>query len=70
MGVKYTVHLLRHDALDRLTRLVLETKYEKIRNKLSLKSDLYIEGELERLNDIVRGGEGFENYSIEDKDYS
>jgi hypothetical protein len=56
MGVKSTKHLTHEEALLKLGELRLQAK--------ALSDTTELENELERLNDLVHGGEGFENYSI------
>jgi hypothetical protein len=66
MSVKHTVRLTREDALVRLVDRMLENtrpSYEDAARKLD---DNKLAIALERFNDIVKGGEGFENYLIVD----
>ena len=60
MGVKSTVGLTRSEAIEMYFAL------KKKLDKIDYFSNEYLEDELERMNDNYHGGEGFENYLIED----
>ena len=62
MGVKSTVSLPRTEVI---ARIVKHRAVIAARNLID-RSDEYLEDELEYLNDKVSGGEGFENYLIQD----
>lgn len=62
MGVKSTVHLTRAEA---------EQRYLSLRERLIGRphigmTNAQLEIEIERMNDAVNGGEGFENYLIKE----
>lgn len=60
MGVKSTRTLTRAQAEEMYVDLKI-----RIRKYSFELSDVELEDELERMNDAVNGGEGFENYIIE-----
>jgi hypothetical protein len=64
MGVKSTVRLTREEAERRFVELYVKRKENKIRAKAVALSDQELEDKLERWNDAVHDGEGFENYLI------
>lgn len=64
MGVKSTVVISRDDAAARLADMYTNQTSDIIRITVGQMSDKAIENELERLNDLRCGGEGFENYRI------
>ena len=67
MGVKSTRTLTRDEAVKKYVDLKMED--DKLRRQFQAEAVLMgtveLENELERLNDAARGGEGFENYSID-----
>lgn len=67
MGVKSTRTLTRDEAVKKYVDLKMED--DKLRRQFQAEAILMgtveLENELERLNDAARGGEGFENYSID-----
>lgn len=69
MGVKSTVMLGRDAAINRLSSLYMAQMEETLKVTVARMPDAVIESELERLNDLNHGGEGFENYSICDVEY-
>ena len=62
MGVKSTIELTRTDAEIRIMEYLLEEM--KNRGAFHNMSNKDLEDELERLNDLNHGGEGYENYCI------
>lgn len=72
MGVKSTVTLNRHEAINkyvdlRLKRINVERMLEA---EATAMTDKQLEDVLERLNDAANGGEGYENYIIGDSTWS
>lgn len=67
MGVKSTVHLTRGQAEEQLVSAYFEI-LTKIRLVGSL-TDTQLEDQLESINDLIHGGEGFENYLIVSEGY-
>jgi len=65
MGVKSTVYLTRREAEERYVDLRFEEIRRYLRAETVLQSNEELEIALERLNDAAKGGEGFENYTIE-----
>jgi hypothetical protein len=61
MSVKSTVVITRKEAED----FYIQLKTQLDGNWL-IKNDVWLEDELERMNDILHGGECFENYLIKD----
>lgn len=67
MGVKSTVTLTRKQAEDKFVDLFMNSPVQQRRARAfaAMHSDTELEDALELMNDEARGGEGFENYSIE-----
>jgi len=67
MGVKSTYYITRQEAEDRFVRLYLETMNLEslVRDFAKSMDDKKLEDEVERLNDLANGGEGFQNYIIQ-----
>lgn len=67
MGVKSTITLSRDEALEKYVAL-MKMSDERIRRQLEAEAtamlDKDLEDVLERLNDFVHDGEGYENYLI------
>lgn len=66
MGVKSTVTLSRRQAIDAIVDWELEAMRRSLEGKNYALMDTELEDKLERLNDAAHGGEGFENYIIND----
>jgi len=66
MGVKSTVVLTRKEAEDRLIDLYIQRTREFWRNRFAEYPDDLLEKVLEAENDFANGGEGFENYLIQE----
>lgn len=64
MGVKSTIHLTREEAVRRASDLHQKRERRAVEALYYGMEDSELENELERLNDGVHGGEGFENYLI------
>ena len=66
MGVKSTVELTRQQAEDKFVELFLRSPLQERRARLWAQqhNDKELEDALERMNDLDKGGEGFENYTI------
>jgi hypothetical protein len=64
MGVKSTVKLTREAAVQRAADLHQKRERRLVEGLYHSMADSSLEDELERLNDDVHGGEGFENYFI------
>lgn len=64
MGVKSTVSLTRSEAIAKYADLKAKTKRRKYEAKAIRMDRRELEDEIERLNDEVNGGEGYENYVI------
>jgi hypothetical protein len=67
MGVKSTVTLTRNAAEDLYVSLVTQQDHwrRKFRAEAAMMDDVTLENKLERINDEVNGGEGYDNYSIQ-----
>lgn len=70
MGVKSTVNLSRTDAENRYADLIVQcgNPHYFIFKLIRDWDDEYLAEQLEEMHDQAAGGEGFENYSIEDED--
>ena len=68
MGVKSTVQLTRAKAVQRMVDLKLEVWRKDVLARVESMTDTQIEDDLECLNDLAKGGEGFENYMIVSED--
>lgn len=66
MGVKSTVSITRESAERRWVDMKLESKRPKFEAKAKELSDTELENALEEMNDARYGGEGFDNYAIDD----
>lgn len=66
MGVKSTVFLTRTEAVRKYADLKGRSKRRKYESRALTMDTRTLADEIERLNDEVNGGEGFENYSIEE----
>lgn len=66
MGVKSTQRITRKEAEDKYW--ILDAELNKKKKCLCHLSDTDLEDKLEEMNDLARGGEGFENYIITEKD--
>ena len=66
MGVKSTRILTRKEAEDRLIDLYIQRTREFWRDRFASYSDELVEKVLEAENDFAHGGEGFENYLIQE----
>lgn len=64
MGVKSTVSLTRLEAIEKYADLKAKTKRRKYEAKAISMDRRQLEDEIERLNDEVSDGEGYENYVI------
>lgn len=64
MGVKSTVTLTWQEAVEKYADLKGKIKRRKYEAKAHAMDKRKLEDEIERLNDEVNGGEGFENYII------
>jgi hypothetical protein len=69
MGVKSTISMTRQQAEERFTMLYLQhgDVQNLIRAKAASMAEAELGKDLERLNDIASGGEGFESYRILDE---
>jgi hypothetical protein len=69
MGVKSTVSITREQAEEHFTMLYLQhgDVQSLIRAKAASLADDELGKDLERLNDIASGGEGFKSYRIHDE---
>lgn len=64
MGVKSTIELTRKEAEEKYVSLVKDDITRKILACAVSMDERQLENELERLNDKLHDGEGFENYLI------
>lgn len=65
MGVKSTIHLSRNQAVSKAIELHMQLDNSVV-TRYMLMSEEELEDELQHMNDAVKGGEGYENYTIED----
>lgn len=67
MSVKTTIILTRKEAEDKYISLKQEMKQRSFRAEAVGMDNHYLEASLERMNDFLHEGEGFENYSVSEK---
>lgn len=67
MGVKSTVRLTRKEVVDRIVTIQMEWSRRLFEGQYSFASNEELENTLELLNDRRAGGEGFENYIIDEE---
>lgn len=66
MSIKSTVDLTREQCIDSISIVYKTLIDDYMKKSLSKKSNQYLEGLLEELNDIISDGESYSNYSITD----
>jgi hypothetical protein len=69
MGVKSTTRLSRAKAISRAADLHAQLERRRTEAKFTALTDKELAFELEVMNDKVNGGEGFENFVIDDGTY-
>lgn len=66
MGVKSTVQLTRREAIEKFADLKGKSKRRKYEAQATSMDRRELEDKLMELNDAANGGEGFENYIIQE----
>jgi hypothetical protein len=66
MGIKSTIVLSYSQAIEKFVQLRFEQERKQYETEAFSFRAKELEEELEKLNDLMSNGEGFENYVIED----